>query len=1538
MPIDVQNLREKYIAVIKASGDRSGIVSSDKNISNWSSEDIEAWAACLRDTHSGFALKPEFQPELLAVLMRANEIVTGHKLRHVQLFAILQLLDAKDKGLMEEVATGEGKTTIIAIFAVIKALQGNKVDVVTSSPVLAEHAAADKQKFYDLFGLTAACNWDERDKKLKPGSKACYHADIVYGDASSFEWDILKQEYEEENTRGKRPFNTVIVDEVDNLLIDDAANSAQLAGYKPAFEFFEPLLVACWQELIRLDQGFSIKSGKLYWQADPDSEPNEIPNQQEFIVAALTDYLTLLINSTEDKSVYIPKHLKSFVLQQVNTWVQSAILAHYEYTLGKHYTISANEHSSRAIVPVDYVNTGLAHTNSTWPDGLQQFLQIKEGLKVSAESLVSCYISNMTYFKRYGCQIYGVSGTLGATAEQKLLSGIYDIDFVKIPTFKQKVFEEYTGVIAGDSEKWCDEVYKNVQSETQKGRGVLVICESTNAAKALSEHLIRSGINASEVKHYTKVEESGVVDYEVKPSEIIIATNIAGRGTDIKTHPDVDSAGGLHVCVTFLPRNLRVEQQAFGRTSRQGKPGSGQLIINHDEVYSAFKSQGIMHPELGSIAAVKAQRDAIESTRLQSLKEHEVARIALRDELFSKFSVLCRRLGSKKSTKDIYKLKQLEEMWSIWLHQITKEEMQPGRDINSRVVMASFATFEQQAEEMFTKEDISNPCYLICSGNDSAFVKQQSSAVEKYTKAIELDPILAVHAYYNRARSIVEQKGASYKERAVADLKEARKIIADILIPQIHSLPVLASFAHQGTQGEDSDFNKQAETKAAVYKTQLQHIDAVIDVIENSTRDLKVQGYQSISTALSDPENYNSELALFNASGLEHFYQVVEEPPPPKKKGSFLGAIGCMFLGICQVVVGVVCCATGNIYLGKVLIKEGVNDVMYGIRKGLDGSFTWKGYKEHKVISLAITLATTGIEHIKARAAAAREAAKTTSQQTIRATTDAVSLEQIRDDNLTRAKQFVVKTVIHSGVREIAGFAVDRAIDAGIKLHKDEIEALVRKKIVVSLGKPDVKSALNKIIVANKISHINKIIYDLLTTKKTNFDKVADVVKSVMSGQHAVLTATVRLMAVKSALSECEDLLNDFGSELSSRILDFAGDLPDLPLDEDIGSLDSLDSSRELLCNTVIDIITRVIMGHVHGGIVMPVLDHVAEPYVQKVAAQAEQYFLSQPRSNSWSRFTTRSVAGFAAGDEPETNSVVKTKSRESMSSLADDTSLGHSSWLVAKHAGNDSVEVVSYDEAYHDYYSADFYTPEQPGVFSYVQAAGEGIYNGFVNTYDSVNYVLHNPVGVVENTAVLLWDSANAVSDVLFDISTISSRQRNAVRLWSACNTVDQFLNAQSVDRVRMVSEFGTSVATGTFTYRLAWSGATSVTRRGVALNYYMKNGYSVERALDHMRGIDFSSSVQVVTIPSGSQMTQYVKSGSRLGSYFTRPMTHPDSLGIFTGVRHPIRMVATSEAQALRTKAKAFKDTHTVPGITIDCNGGGVQYFIPDPKKSFK
>lgn len=687
-------LGESYLRVAAIYGGYSKIVENGVVISAWKEADITSWATIAKSCPEKSS--PEFIEETIAVIKQANKLFCGHDLRIVQIISLLSFFMGKEGGRLLQISTGEGKSTTAAGLAIIKALEGNKVDIVTSSQVLARRDAEEKASLFAMFGLSASHNCDKVDNI--ESVRGCYEADIVYGDVANFQYDVLRHEYKGYGTRGKRVFECVIVDEVDSMLIDESGKIAMLASHLPGSEYIQFLYSSIWlrlnlidsrlaridNEWVFVDKPFEVVGGKIVFKGE-EGDIRKIDDINTLRAGHLEDYINELLSSDKVK---IPEHLKEFAALQTDSWIRNAITAK-NLSVEKDYVIIGSKKGYEVIAPVDYRNTGLIHTNTNWTNGLHQFLQIKHGLRLSCETLTTSFISNMEYFKRYGHNIYGMSGTLGPADSQDLLKSTYGVELTFIPTYKEKQFLEIPAILTEGEAAWYNQIISGVKKQAEAGRAVLVINESIKVTQQIKALLLNEGYAAEKIRIYSSSlnSENEAISSNIDSGCIILATNLAGRGTDIKTTPAVEKSGGLHVIVSFLPTNSRVEEQAFGRTSRGGNKGSGQIIANTEVALDALGYHNYPISNLvgfEGIDKLKDLRNHVEGERLLQAKLYESSSIGLDDELFKVYSGLASEL--KSGEKNQYKLQQLEELWGKQLKKLkllvsTREEERELKEI-----------------------------------------------------------------------------------------------------------------------------------------------------------------------------------------------------------------------------------------------------------------------------------------------------------------------------------------------------------------------------------------------------------------------------------------------------------------------------------------------------------------------------------------------------------------------------------------------------------------------------------------------------------------------------------------------------------------------------------------------------------------------------------------------------------------------------------------------------------------------------------------
>eukprot|EP00392_Amoebophrya_sp_AT5.2_P015306 g15507.t1 len=399
------------------------------------------------------------------------------------------------------------------------------------------------------------------------------------------------------------------------------------------------------KEKIWAEEGKKHKSGAAIeypydgrvWRYVPDDVDVVLREPEQNNQAGEASPLWYNIEDAFAPFLVVPSHLQEFALGQLDSWVRSAIVALFDFRLDKHYTIEDD-----LIKPVDFAATGVVQGNTVWSDGLHQFLQIKHGLALKPEGWTTNFLSNVGYMRRYQKEnIFGLTGTLGGVnTERKLLETIYGTETVEIaPTYERQLFEYPAIVVNGSASTsarkttttvtWLKTIVRATLTEVARKRAVLVIAPDIKTAHLLFALLqsarSRSGALTMRVMKYTSSadESAARAIRKLRSRDVVVATNLAGRGTHIDL-VGVERFGGLHVIQTSLALSSRVEMQAAGRTARQGRKGSWQLIVQKENQYDAT-------------ALLRRDRDAREEARIVTFEQNEARKLLVKDQLFSHF-------------------------------------------------------------------------------------------------------------------------------------------------------------------------------------------------------------------------------------------------------------------------------------------------------------------------------------------------------------------------------------------------------------------------------------------------------------------------------------------------------------------------------------------------------------------------------------------------------------------------------------------------------------------------------------------------------------------------------------------------------------------------------------------------------------------------------------------------------------------------------------------------------------------------------------
>uniref|UniRef100_A0A183CA19 Chloroplast protein-transporting ATPase n=1 Tax=Globodera pallida TaxID=36090 RepID=A0A183CA19_GLOPA len=905
-------------------------------ISKWTTEDIKSWAEDLKKQRQTREL-----PELLAVACRACKLANGYYPRDAQIFSILLMLSPSKTGLhghLQQIATGEGKTAIVALFVVVKALRDRvKIDVVTSSDALARRDAESLKTFYGMFGLTV----DHCTGGLSAHYKKCYAADILYGDIGSFQGDILRHEFQSKNVRGEppRPFECIVIDEVDCMLLDEMMQERilMLSFHVPGMEYLESILTMCWAHFVQFCGTLKRDpedENKLILCIEGEEYRAEAWQHYENCVKHLEEQLTNMINENgkNGELLVIPPHLRVFVRQQIPGWMNSLKRA-VKMNENCQYVIRKGD-----VVPVDYQNTGTQQRSTNWSDGLHQFLQLKHGLRMNPETLVTSFITNPGFINRYE-EIYGLSGTLGSKHEHSFLKEHYKVDITLIPTYKHTQLETMDPIIANDLQSWIAEICKNIFVQvTLCKRAALIICLTNDIVNQIIE-IVKATCPDINVHKYTDDDEHLPTEF-VGPMDVFFSTNYAGRGTDIKTSTELEANGGLHVIVTFMPNNSRVERQAFGRTARQGKKGTALLILDKCDLDKDLFDQNM---------DILAKRDQLVKQSFEKCKKEVLPKLLARDRLFEKVSTFIGEV--RKSTADavggnVEILAQIEEHWGFWLRE--KVEMRgENAPMPSGTELDAFIVDERRKAKdlsIFT-----NPCYLVMKGYNLDY----GNAINHLEKAIELDENqsgFAAPAHYYMALALVKKDHyisvkkckvcLENQQKAADHLNKANELINTKLIPWL-SRGVLMRPGEKNGEGEgnaqSTEFCQQIVNKVQLLQRLSEQCEKWYNFIAECPEGhvCKFKGWVQPDPDKKLPQR---EVAEFGTFGVFEFYEL-DYVKPPKAWGSIFWMA---FLGVAQVCFGVYLACNGAFGLAASFLKCGISDIVEAARAAFgDSVISW---------------------------------------------------------------------------------------------------------------------------------------------------------------------------------------------------------------------------------------------------------------------------------------------------------------------------------------------------------------------------------------------------------------------------------------------------------------------------------------------------------------------------------------------------------------------------------------------------------------------
>ena len=524
-------------------------------------------------------------PLAFAVVREASKRTIGLRHYDVQLIGGLTLHNGK----ISEMKTGEGKTLVSTLPAYLNSLSGDSVHIITVNEYLAQRDAEWMRPIYEFLGLTVGCIKSNQNAAEK---KAAYECDITYGTNNEFGFDYLRDNlsYESDSqSQGKLAF--AIVDEVDSILIDEARTPLIISG--------------------QADQSTDLyqKMNSIVSQLNPgitESETNDYTIDEKTKQIYLTEkghssvekILMKMGLLEEGESLYDPKNIR--YMHHIN----AAIRAHKLFNKDVDYIVKDGE-----VVIVDEF-TGRTMAGRRWSDGLHQAVEAKESLRIKEENQTIASITFQNYFRLYD-KLSGMTGT--ADTEAFEFDQIYGLEVVVIPTDEPMIRDDQADLVYLNREGKFKNIIKDIKNRQEKNQPILVGTASIENSEYISNLLNKEGIKHEVLNAKQHKKESIIIAQAGKPGAVTIATNMAGRGTDIvlggnfeaelklsgtelsdekmiplkadwqTKHDVVIEAGGLHIIGTERHESRRIDNQLRGRAGRQGDPGSTRFYLSLDD-------------------------------------------------------------------------------------------------------------------------------------------------------------------------------------------------------------------------------------------------------------------------------------------------------------------------------------------------------------------------------------------------------------------------------------------------------------------------------------------------------------------------------------------------------------------------------------------------------------------------------------------------------------------------------------------------------------------------------------------------------------------------------------------------------------------------------------------------------------------------------------------------------------------------------------------------------------------------------------------
>ncbi|MCX9598003.1 preprotein translocase subunit SecA [Vibrio cholerae] len=798
-------------------------------------------------------------PEAFATVREASKRVFGMRHFDVQLIGGMVL----HGGQIAEMRTGEGKTLTATLAAYLNALPGKGVHIVTVNDYLAKRDAETNRPLFEFLGMTVGVNIPNMPQ---PAKKEAYQADILYGTNNEFGFDYLRDNMAfrpEDRVQRARFF--AVVDEVDSILIDEARTPLIISG--PA-EDSSDLYIRI-NKLIPLLQKQDKEDSEEY-RGDGHFTVDEKSKQVHLTETGQEFVEELLVKNgmmQEGDTLYSPANIS--LLHHVN----AALRAHVLFEKNVDYIVTPDGE----VVIVDE-HTGRTMPGRRWSDGLHQAVEAKEGVKIQNENQTLASITFQNYFRLYE-KLSGMTGT--ADTEAFEFQQIYGLETVVIPTNKPMVRNDMPDVVyRSEAEKFAA-IIEDIKQRVEKGQPVLVGTVSIEKSELLSNALKKAGIKHNVLNAKFHEKEAEIVAEAGKPGAVTIATNMAGRGTDIvlggswqakvekldnptqdqidaikaewkQVHDQVLQAGGLHIIGTERHESRRIDNQLRGRSGRQGDAGSSRFYLSMEDtllriftsdrmaalIQSGMDEGEAIESKMLSRSIEKAQRKVEGRNfdiRKQLLEYDDVANdqrkvvYELRDELMSADDIsdmiAQNREDVLNAVMDEYIPPQsLEDMWDI-----KGLEERLKNDFDLPLPIQFWLDADNKLYEEALRERIIEQAVEVYKAKEQAVSPAVMRNFEKSVMLQTLDTLWKEHlAAMDHLRQGIHLRGYAQKNPKQEYKRESFELFEDLLESlKSDVITVLSKVrVQQQEEVERMEAQRRAQAEEAARHAQAQHASA----------------------------------------------------------------------------------------------------------------------------------------------------------------------------------------------------------------------------------------------------------------------------------------------------------------------------------------------------------------------------------------------------------------------------------------------------------------------------------------------------------------------------------------------------------------------------------------------------------------------------------------------------------------------------------------------------------------------------------------